>query len=124
MTGLENFLVSNDGVGTLNGNGTQVPLMDSSYDNSSDLRQQEDTSNSEYLSRAVVKYRFEANEDYKDQMSVEKDDQLLVKEKYEDGWWLVQKETTNEEGIVPGSYCHDIAANRRASEPFIGAQTS
>ena len=45
-------------------------------------------------------------------------------EKYEDGWWLVQKETTNEEGIVPGSYCHDIAANRRPSEPFIGAQTS
>ena len=45
----------------------------------SDLRQQEDTGNSEYLSRAVVKYRFEANEDYKDQMSVEKDDQLLVK---------------------------------------------
>ena len=43
-----------------------------------DLRQ-EDTRNSEYLSRAVVKYRFEANEDYKDQMSVEKDDQLLVK---------------------------------------------
>ena len=35
MTGLENFLVSNEGVGTLNGNGTQVPLMDSSYDNSS-----------------------------------------------------------------------------------------
>jgi len=124
FTGLDNLLVGNDGISSLNGGaGTQVPLMDSSYETGgAEITQ--DTGNSEYLSRAVVKYRFEANEDYKDQMSVEKDDQLLVKEKYEDGWWLVQKEATNEEGIVPGSYCHDIAANRRPSEPFISAHVS
>ena len=33
----------------------------------------------EYLCRAVVKYRFEANEEYKDQMSVEANEQLLVR---------------------------------------------
>ena len=33
---------------------------------------------------------------------------LIIQEKYKDGWWLVQKETTNEEGLVPGSYCQDI----------------
>lgn len=122
-TSIDNLLMSS-GSNSLNSTGsTQLPLMDNyQSDNTSTLDKEDDAStNSEYLSRAVVKYRFEANDDYKDQMSVEKDDQLLVKEKYEDGWWLVQKEATGEEGIVPGSYCHDIRANRRPSEPFIGA---
>ena len=54
---------------------------------------------------ARVRYNFTADQTYEEQISVSRNDRVIVLEKFDDGWWNVRHPKTGRVGIVPASYC-------------------
>ena len=54
---------------------------------------------------ARVRYNFTADPAYDEQLSVNKNDRVIVLEKFDDGWWNIKHLDSGRVGIVPASYC-------------------
>jgi len=56
----------------------------------------------------VLKYNFSAAADDSQQLSAKKSEKVTLVQRFDDGWWKVRN-SSNEEGLVPASYCHKIS---------------
>lgn len=56
---------------------------------------------SSYPRRASVKQRFQPSQERRDEVGLERGDQVSVVSIYEDGWAFIQREKNNERGLVP-----------------------
>lgn len=59
------------------------------------------TASAVYPRRASVRYPFQPSQERRDEVLVEKGDQVSVVSVYEDGWAFVQRDKDNERGLVP-----------------------